>query len=284
MNIGKEKYDSIPIPDALDEVVDSAMRRAERSKRLHVLRRTAACAAVVVCVLLASANIMPIYTYASQIPVLGSIVQVLQIGSGGEITDGVQGQAENYGESVKISFSSADGELNAVPHYSVTHYSAPDRVVLTLSGVRDIDFESLLGSLLGTDGVLDAYRMMILDDSRFGVVILLEDGWSCEAAEYSDPGALVLRFKDTGERSDGSEIYYLRTKAMPYTDELGLLCEEYHNENAAQLKTQSGEYIVTIGEYGSESEAQEALEALNELHGDHGLFVASGTAQTVPEN
>lgn len=136
MNIGKEKYDSIPIPDALDGVVDSAMRRAERSKRLHVLRRTAACAAVVVCVLFASANIMPIYTYASQIPVLGSIVQVLQIGSGGEITDGVQGQAENYGESVKISFSGADGELNAVPHYSVTHYSAPDRVVLTLSGVR----------------------------------------------------------------------------------------------------------------------------------------------------
>lgn len=41
---------------------------------------------------------------------------------------------------------------------------------------------------------------------------------------------------------------------------------------------------MTIGEYGSESEAQEALEALNELYGDHGLFVASGTAQTAPEN
>ena len=66
--------------------------------------------------LFACANIMPIYTYAAQIPILGSIVQVLQIGSGGELTDGAQGKVEDRGEGVLLSFEGASGELSAAPY------------------------------------------------------------------------------------------------------------------------------------------------------------------------
>lgn len=260
------------------------MRRAERTKRLRSLRRMAVSAAAVVCVLFASANIMPIYTYASQIPVLGSIVQVLQIGSGGEITDGARGEAQNCGESVLLSFKSDAGELDAVPYYSVTRYSSPNRLMINLVGVRDIDFDSLSESLLETSAVQDAYRMMVLDDSRFGVVIVLNPGWSCEVSEYTDPGALMLSFKEDAGAEEEGAVYYLRTEAMPYTEELGLLCEEYHAESPTQLKTLGGEYIVTLGQYGSESEALEALDALNSKYGDHGLFVASGAENEIPEN
>ena len=113
---------------------------------------------------------MPIYTYAAQIPILGSIVQVLQIGSGGELTDGAQGKVEDRGEGVLLSFEGASGELSAAPHYSVTRFSAPNRLELTLSGVRKIDFDALFKSLLGTEAVRDAYRIMVLDDSSLSLI------------------------------------------------------------------------------------------------------------------
>lgn len=284
MNTGKKEYDNIPIPAELDEVIACSIRRAERSRHLHALKRTAACAAAVFCVLFASANIMPIYTYAAQIPVLGSIVQVLQIGSGGEVTDGAHGGAESYGDSVQLSFDSDSGKLDYVPHYSVAHYSAPNRVVMTFRGVRGMDFDELRESLLASEAVSDAYRMMILDDSAFGIVVVLNDGWSCEVAEYSDPGALMINFSSDETVDADAEVYYLRTEAMPYTDELGLLCEKYHNEGASQLKTANGDYIVTIGQYESESEALQALEELNKTYGDQGLFVSAGAANELPED
>ena len=222
MNTGKKNYDEISIPAQLDEVITKSMRRAERTKRLRSLRRMAVSAAAVVCVLFASANIMPIYTYASQIPVLGSIVQVLQIGSGGEITDGARGEAQNCGESVLLSFKSDAGELDAVPYYSVTRYSSPNRLMISLVGVRDIDFDSLSESLLETSAVRDAYRMMVLDDSRFGVVIVLNPGWSCEVSEYTDPGALMLSFREDAGAEEEGAVYYLRTEAMCFASSAAL--------------------------------------------------------------
>lgn len=127
-------------------------------------------------------------------------------------------------------------------------------------------------------------RVTFLDDARFGVVIVLNPGWSCEVSEHTDPGALMLSFKEDAGAEEEGAVYYLRTEAMPYTEELGLLCEEYHAESPTQLKTLGGEYIVTLGQYGSESEALEALDALNSKYGDHGLFVASGAENEIPEN
>ena len=149
----------------------------------------------------------------------------------------------------------------------MTRCPAPNRLMIGLDGVRDIDFDSLSESLLETSAVQDAYRMMVLDDSRFGVVIVLNPGWSCEVSEYTDPGALMLSFKEDAGAEEEGAVYYLRTEAMPYTEELGLLCEEYHAESPTQLKTLGGEYIVTLGQYGSESEALEALDALNSKYG-----------------
>lgn len=166
----------------------------------------------------------------------------------------------------------------------MTRCPAPNRLMIGLDGVRDIDFDSLSESLLETSAVQDAYRMMVLDDSRFGVVIVLNPGWSCEVSEYTDPGALMLSFKEDAGAEEEGAVYYLRTEAMPYTEELGLLCEEYHAESPTQLNTLGGEYIVTLGQYGSESEALEALDALNSKYGDHGLFVASGAENEIPEN
>ena len=126
------------------------------------------------------------------------------------------------------------------------------------------------------------YRMMIPDDSAFGVVVVLNEGWSCEVSEYTDPGGLMLDFSQS-EDPDGT-VYYLRSEAMAYGEEPGLLCETFHTEGATQLKTKSGEYLVTLGQYESQEEAEAALQQLNARYGDQGLFVASGEAGEIPEN
>ena len=42
----------------------------------------------------------------------------------------------------------------------MTRCPAPNRLMINLVGVRDIDFDSLSESLLETSAVQDAYRMM----------------------------------------------------------------------------------------------------------------------------
>ena len=95
---------------------------------------------------------------------------------------------------------------------------AHKRLMRGLVGVRDIDCDSLSESLLETSAVQDAYRMMVLDDSRFGVVIVLNPGWSCEVSEYTDAGALMLSFEEDAGAEEEGAVYYLRTEAMPYTE------------------------------------------------------------------
>lgn len=184
----------------------------------------------------------------------------------------------------RIAYSYVKNEQDALDIVGDATYKA----LLNLRSLKNPEYFGTWMTRIVINCALDqlrrSSRVTFLDDSRFGVVIVLNPGWSCEVSEYTDPGALMLSFKeDVGAEEEGA-VYYLRTEAMPYTEELGLLCEEYHAESPTQLKTLGGEYIVTLGQYGSESEALEALDALNSKYGDHGLFVASGAENEIPEN
>ncbi len=284
MNIGKVQYDNIPIPAQLDQVILEATHKAAREYRLIRLRRWAAGVAAVFCILFLSANITPIYTYASQIPVIGSVVRVLHIGTGGERTDGAYADAQTEGETVQFHFESRSQELDAVPVYSVTHLLAPNRIVLTLHGVRRIDYQNIRESLLATDAVQDVYRPMIGDDSMFGFIIVLNSGYTYEVTEFADPASLSLRFYAEAEEQPERRVYYLRSEAVPFGETLGLMCERFYKDGATQLQTRQGDYIITIGQYDTQEEAQAALKALEEKYGgDTGLYVASGKTDEVPE-
>ena len=264
MNVGKKHYEQIPIPEELDRVVWDSMGKAAREARARHLRRWAVSAAAVFCAAFLCANVGPLYAYASRLPVIGAVVQVLHVGGGGERTDGAHAAAEAAGETVEFHFESRSGELDTAPVYTVSHLLAPNRMNLTLHGVRSIDYEAIRESLLATEAVRDVYRAMIGDDSAFGFVIVLNSGYTYEITEHADP-------------------YYLRSEAVPYGEGLGLLAEQYPGE-AAQLQTRSGEYIITVGQYETSDEAEAALQALEETAGGaSGLFVASGRADDIPE-
>lgn len=283
MNIGKEKYDNIVIPENLNTVLNEAIRKAKKERRVRL--RWISSVAAMLCLLFLGANITPVYSYASQIPVIGSVVQILHIGTGGEQTDGVQVGAEAAGESVQIQFESSSGQLNSAPVYDVSYLQAPNRLVMTLHGVRSIDFDSIRQSLLDTQAVQDAYRCMIGDDSSFGFVVVLNSGYTYEITEYENPASLSVEFRQEEQAQPEQTIYYLRSQAVAYGEELGMLNEQFFQWEATQLKTQQGDYILTIGQYAAEEEAEAALQELEqEFGGETGLYVASGMQNEIPQN
>ena len=284
MNIGKAQYSAIPIPKELDRIIEDAISRAERDAQSQKRRRWLVSAAAVFCALFLSANITPVYAYASQLPVIGAVVRVLHIGSGGEITDGAHTGASAEGETVEFHFESSTEELDAAPVYTVSHLLAPNRIILTLHGVRTIDYEVISESLLSTEAVQSVSRAMIGDDSMFGFIIVLNGGWTYEFTEYANPASLSVRFYPDKDYQPEQEIYYLRSKAVPFGEELGILNEIYWASGATQLQTRSGDYIITIGQYDTLDEANAALKALeNQFGRDTGLIVSSGLADEIPE-
>ena len=190
MNVGKKHYEQIPIPEELDRVVWDSMGKAAREARARHLRRWAVSAAAVFCAAFLCANVGPLYAYASRLPVIGAVVQVLHVGGGGERTDGAHAAAEAAGETVEFHFESRSGELDTAPVYTVSHLLAPNRMNLTLHGVRSIDYEAIRESLLATEAVRDVYRAMIGDDSMYGFVIVLNSGYTYEITEHADPASL----------------------------------------------------------------------------------------------
>lgn len=284
MNEGKSLYDQIPIPENLDQVILDAVQREKREARLKMMQRWTLGVAAAFCIAFLSANAAPVYAFTSQLPVIGTIVRVLHIGTGGERTDGTNTKASVQEETVELHFERKSESMDAVPVYSAEHLLAPNRLILTLQGVRTVDYETVQQSFLETEAVQDVYRMMIGDDSMYGFVIVLNRGYTYEITEYKEPAYLSVHFYTNAEYRPEQTVYYLRSAAIPYGEELGLLNELYFEEGATQLQTQKGDYIITIGQYVTRNEAETALEALKEKHSDGtGLFVSQGQADEIPE-
>lgn len=177
-----ERYQDIPIPDALGDVIDRAAARAKHQRRRRPLVRTGICAAAALCVLTVTAN-SPLAAQAVHIPVLGTVVQMLHIGSGGVQTDGLAVHAAGEGSKADILFTETEGSADFAPSYTAKTYRAPNRVVLSLGGVRLADRQAVCDTLTQTEGVRDAYFAMVLDDSAMQLVIELEPGYTYEITE-----------------------------------------------------------------------------------------------------
>ncbi|MDY5100851.1 MAG: hypothetical protein SPE74_05515, partial [Oscillospiraceae bacterium] len=85
------------------------------------LRPLLLAAAASFCLLFLCANVAPLYARASRMPVLGPVVRVLRVGSGGERTDGVHAATRAEGETVYLRFELGSEETDAAPVYTVSH-------------------------------------------------------------------------------------------------------------------------------------------------------------------
>ena len=91
---------------------------------------------------------------------------------------------------------------------------------------------------------------------------------------------------DTLTQTEGVRDAYfamvLADSAMPYGESLGITAERFWGKETTQVRTEEGNYIVTVGEYQSESEAQSAL--VNAELGETGLTIASSLPDDRPHD
>ena len=107
---------------------------------------------------------------------------------------------------------------------------------------------------------------------------------SLHTLQRAEPAGLTFTFTKDDTQTDSAPVYYLRTEAMPYGESLGIAAERFWGKETTQVRTEEGNYIVTVGEYQSESEAQSALDALNAELGETGLTIASSLPDERPHD
>ncbi|MEK4976299.1 hypothetical protein [Bacillus sp. FSL K6-6540] len=266
---GKERYEHIEIPAQLTGVIDAAQKKAatrKRSKRMMRYSSVVAAAAALLFVV----NIPTVANALSKVPVVGSIVQVLQFGGGGERTDGVTVGTEASEDVIKIHFDQEGESVSSVPAYTVDHRDAPNRLIFTFNGVRNFDYDTIKKDMLALPLVKDVYENVILDDSAMRFVVELKDGVKHSVSEYKDPGYLELRLTSTGEPVTPREVFYIRSETMPQGESLAILEEIYLEDDVAFIKAAGGDFIAVIGGFDTREAAEQKLGEISsrETYGD----------------
>ncbi|MCF7757241.1 hypothetical protein KQ941_22675 [Paenibacillus xylanexedens] len=269
---GKDRYENIEIPAQLTDVIHHAQKRAtarkNSSRMIHYASVIAACAAFLFVV-----NIPSVANAMSKIPVVGSIVQVLQFGDGGKVTDGVTVGSEATENTLKINFSTDEqDQTNDAPHYNVVHKEAPNRILFTFSGARYMDIEKVKADFMTQPLVKDVYGSMILDDSSVGFVVVLKEGVQYAVTEFKNPGYLEVKLTSDGKPVTPRKVYSLRTESMPFGESMGIIKESYPDEDISFLKTSTGEFTAVIGEYLTAEEAEQKLKELAQQPDYHEEF------------
>ncbi|WP_366291363.1 hypothetical protein [Paenibacillus sp. AN1007] len=263
----KERYENIEIPAQLTDVIRQAQQKAAARKSSSRIIRSvsalAACAAFLFIV-----NIPAVANAMVKIPVVGTIVQVLQFGGGdgGQITDGVTVGSETAEDTLRINFSTDEqGHTNDVPYYKVVHKEAPNRLIFTFDGTRYMDIDKVKADFVTQPLVNDVYGSMILDDSSVGFVVVLKEGVQHSVTEFKNPGYLEVKLSSDGKPITPRKVYSLRTEPMPYGESMGILKESYPEEDITFLRTSNDEFTAVIGEYSTAAEAELKLKELAQL-------------------
>jgi len=279
---GKERYDNIEIPARLSEVIQQAQQRGRMEKRRrNVLRRstlTAACAAAIMI----TVNVPNVAMALSDVPVIGSIVKVLQIGSGGQRTDGVSVTTTAEENTLNINFSLNGEQTSSAPAYTVDYKAAPDRLIFSFYGVRNLDYMKLQEDIKGLSNVKDVYNNVILDDSAFRFVVELKENINYSVSEYQQPGYIQLKLFGAKKPEQAHDVYYVRSQAMEQGESIAVLDEQYAGDDSSVIKTKQGKFIVAMGGFNTREEAEQHLQKLSAredyfepLHIDHWMSNAS---------
>ncbi|MGV7116724.1 hypothetical protein [Paenibacillus kyungheensis] len=267
----KNRYNDIHIPEQLADVIHNAQQKAvKRKQSFRIVQYSSLIAACIAFIMIV--NISSVASAMSQIPVLGSIVKVLQWGEGGEITDGAQVNTAVVADHIQIHFSH-DGKVSQrVPFYTVKHKIAPNRLIFTFEGVRTFDYDKVKQDLLMLPLVRDVYASMILDDSAMGFVVQLQEGVNYSITEFENPGAIELKLNPNTTPTQSQKIFALRTQPMPFGEQMGMLEETYPKEDISFIKIANNQFIGVIGEYATREEAESKLKQITAQTDYNGEF------------
>lgn len=261
MGTDKQKYNSIHIPQELPGVLEQA---AARKKRRDTGRRAAA-GVMALVLILAVSNTPAVYAALSETPVIGTVVKVFHLGRGGARLDGMKMDGQADGDRLSLVFGRCDSgeQAGETPAYTVEKMAAPDRLSVTVNGIRRFDPETFIQEAGQSAFIRRAYREIMMDDSAVRVVLELEPDTGYEVTEYKNPGSLELHlfFQEQEER----EVWFVRSEKMDMSEQLALLAEQLSDKKGTIAGTGDGRYIITVGEFYTKEEADMALEELKKM-------------------
>lgn len=259
MMIDRNKYENIEIPTELSGVLEKAVIR----KRKATSRRFAGIA-MAFTVLLISSNIPNVYAAFSEIPVVGEVVKIFHIGSGGIISDGLKMNADTEDECLKLLFdqnTEKNEPVVAVPSYTVEEFVAPNRISITVNGIRNYDPKAFIQEAEKCSYIKTAYREILLSDSTVRVVLELQPDTGFKVTEYKEPAALELHLFP--QPKEEREVWFIRSRKMEMSEELAILSELLADSKGVITGTRDGRYIFRIGEFETEAEALQALRTMD---------------------
>ncbi|WP_315795832.1 hypothetical protein [Paenibacillus sp. BIC5C1] len=257
---GKERYEQINIPSGLSGVIQQARQRARNQKRRKMMiwrssSLVAACAAVMI-----TANVPGVAKALSDVPVIGSVVKILQVGGGGERTDGVSVTTTKESDTLNINFQIDGEQITSAPSYTVDHKEGPNRLIFTFNGVRHLDYDKLEQDIKALKNVKDVYQNIILDDSAIGFVVELKDDVDYSVSEYQQPGYIQLKLSSGGGKStQAHELFFVRSEDMEQGEALAMLAEQYSADGSSVVQTQNGKFTVVMGAFDNRADAEKHL-------------------------
>lgn len=259
MGIDRKNYENIEMPAELSSVLEKAVLR----KRKSTVRKLAG-TAMAFALIMISSNTPPVYAALSDIPVIENVVKIFHIGSGGTISDGLKVDMAAEEERLKMTFSqnTQAGEQAAdAPVYDVKKYAAPDRIVITVNGIRSYNPAEFINEAEKCSYIKNAYREILLDDSAVRVVLELQPDTGFEVTEYREPASLVFRLFPQAQKK--REVWFIRSRKMDMSEELVIMSELLPDSGGVIVGTKDGRYIFSVGEFETEEEALRALRKMD---------------------
>jgi len=300
----KKIYDEIEIPNELDKVIDEAFRKGrneimysqnvKNKKRNNGLKKAMVGIAAGFIIFTTGVNTVPSFADSmGNIPILGNLVQILQInkgiGQGGQITDGadvkfITLKEIKNGEQIIIDFSAGEEKMENAPHFEVSYNENPYTMTFTISGARSLTAEKDFKEIVNSKYVEDVYKLITLDDSavRFNIVFNQPVDFTVE--EYEAPGQIVINLSEDGTKGNVSPIYSVRTNSYSFGEEFGQLEEMFYGfEDVRVLKDKEGSFLIEIGQFSSKEEAEVELKEVIDKVGDSiKLHVEEREAVAIP--
>ena len=260
MGMNREQYENIEIPAEVSGILEKAVLRKRKANA-----RIFAAIAMVSAVFLTASNTPSVYAALAQIPVIGDAVRIFHIGSGGQRSDGLKADMEAEEEKLRLVFSQnppTGGQAADAPAYHIEQFAAPERIAITVHGIRSCQPEKLIEEAEKCSYIKTAYREMLLDDSAVRIVLELQPGTGFEVTEYREPASLELRLYASPKQD--REVWFIRSRKMEMSEELALMPELLAQSNGVIAGTKDGRYIFCIGEFETEEKARQAFAAMDE--------------------
>ncbi|MGF7060327.1 DUF4179 domain-containing protein [Brassicibacter mesophilus] len=293
----KKIYEDIETSDRLDEVINNAILRGKidmkKSNRKKGILKSIVGIAAAVGIFTVSINGIP--SFASKledVPVLGSLVKVLQFNEGksqgGEITDGVNInkmflQKGKDSDSILISFDSEHIE-DTTPYFDVKYKEAPYTMTFSVSGVRDFTARKYFDEIRSSQYVKDIYSVITLDDSQQRFNIVFNCPVTFEIEEYKNPSSIKVTISEDTSKDSSHKIYSVRTNSYEKGEEFAMMEEIlFEIDTLRVLKDKNRTFLYELGNYETEQEAIEKMEELKNTYGESvKLLVEERTMEGLP--